>query len=91
MTSCNSCYRHEVLRQLPCYAISPTSKRGGGWFPEDGSITRTEIGWGEVPDAPVSAVQKYHDATEKVIKLGGWTQSFYSFADHWDTVCWALR
>jgi hypothetical protein len=88
LTSCNSCYRHEAFRQFACYPMS-TTNRGKPDLPE--GVEKAYVGWGETPDAPLSSVEEYHHTKAKVLSLGGWTQSFYSFADHWDNVCWALQ
>eukprot|EP00041_Stephanoeca_diplocostata_P037115 m.1387435 g.1387435 ORF g.1387435 m.1387435 type:complete len:527 (+) comp24982_c0_seq10:265-1845(+) len=85
VVSCGSCYRHEALREFHCV---PT-KRGNIDVSSD--VSQAWVGWGEAPQAAAADVDKYHHATEKVLTMTGWMQSWYNFHNHWDSVCWALR
>jgi len=85
---CNSCYRWEALRQVHCVPF----KGGRLHMPSD--VKTMRVGWGEAPDASANDVAKYLDADakkNKVVQVTGWTQSYYSFQSHWQTVCWALK
>ena len=86
MIECSSCYRFEALRQLHCYP----SKGGRPILPP--GVKTHVIRWGEgQPDASHAHVQDYMSTDKDVVWLKGFTQSFYSFQQHWAQVCWALR
>ena len=83
---CNSCYRHEALRQFHCYP----ARQGRPTLPT--GVKTHIIRWGEAqPDASHAHVVDYMSTKADVVWLKGFTQSFYSFQQHWPAVCWALR
>eukprot|EP00038_Savillea_parva_P011993 m.201535 g.201535 ORF g.201535 m.201535 type:complete len:519 (-) comp21455_c0_seq1:19-1575(-) len=83
--SCGSCYRHEALREIHCV---PTKR---GHIDVPAGFNKSGVGWGEGLMASPRDVEAFKNADTKVLSISGWLQSWQNFADHWETVCAALR
>ena len=66
------CYRHVALREIHCI---PT-ERGRPAVNKD--VTQGSVGWGEAIMPLHFDINKYQGATEKLLTVSGWMQSWVS-------------
>lgn len=83
--NCGSCYRRESLREVMCI---PTVR---GVPKVDASVSQAYVGWGEASMPMQVDIAKYQKATEKILHVTGWLQSWYNMQEHWETICWAFQ
>eukprot|EP00040_Diaphanoeca_grandis_P007756 m.42197 g.42197 ORF g.42197 m.42197 type:complete len:515 (+) comp19034_c0_seq1:226-1770(+) len=83
--ACNSCYRHEALRQFHCI---PTNR---GWPAVEKTVTQKSVGWGEASMAAHNNVIDYQTAKEKLLTITGFLQSWHNMQDDAEGICWGLQ